>query len=76
MPQQGRKRPPEYVEAVGWKSSRPMDMTREATSGGVGMAGLGTGTMEALPGYGEVVGSGRGEVEAVRLQMPREAHVR
>jgi len=53
-----------------------MDMTREATSGGVGMAGLGTGTMEALPGYGEVVGSGRGEVEAVRLQMPREAHVR
>ena len=75
MPQQGPKRPPEYVEAVGWKSSHPTDMAREATGGGGGL-GLTTSSAQDLPGYSEAGASGRGDMEGVGLQMPGEVHVR
>jgi len=74
-PQQASKRPPEYVEAVGWKSGQPTDMAREPTGGGGG-ARLTDSSMQELPVYGEVVGGGRGDVEEIGLLRPGEVHVR
>jgi len=75
IPQQGSKRPPEYVEAVGWKSNQPTDMAGEAGGEGGG-SGLTDGSAQELPGYSEAGASGRGDMEGVGLQMPGEVHVR
>jgi len=75
MPQQGPKRPPEYLEAVGWKSSQPTNMAMEATGGGGGAELTGSSANE-LPGYSEAGASGRSDMEGVGLQMPGEVHVR
>jgi len=74
-PQQVQKRPPGYVEAVGWKSSQPTDMAGQGTRGG-GRLGLTDGSAQELPEYSEVVGGNQSDGAVVELQRPGVVHVR